>query len=133
MAHFLGHGQVVSPDPSSIKNISPFYVHPRSASSLSTTDESELLTLEIMNESKCLQKEDIADLMKNDIFIATEYWHFATQIRNYYLLWKLFTGDNSFLSKALGSVVDHIKSNHPIYLDYINNEDNFVVSFLQGI
>ena len=133
MAHFLGNGQVLSPDPSSISNVSPFFIHTRSASSMSTVEQADLFTLQIMNESNSLQKEDAKDLMKNDLFIATDFWQFSIQLKNHHLLWELYTGEESYLSKALESINDHIKKNQPTYIDYITNHPHFVVSFLQII
>lgn len=133
MAHFLGNGQILSPDPSSIANVSPFYIHTKSASSLDTVEQEDLFTLQIMNESNSLQKEDVKELMKNDIFIANDYWQFAIQLRNHFLLWELYTGSDSFLSKSLEMINEHVKANHHTYLDFINNQAHFIVSFLQTI
>ena len=86
MAHFLGHGQILSPDLSSILNVLPFYVHSRSASSLDTVEQAEIFTLQLMNEAKSLQKEDSKALMKNSVFIAKYYWQLKTQVKNIFLL-----------------------------------------------
>ena len=133
MAHFLDHGQVLSPDPSSILNVSPFYVHSRSSSSLDTVEQAEIFTLQIMNKAKSLQREDAKDLMKNSIFIAKDYWQFKTQMKNVFLLWSLYTGKDSYLSQSLSNVNQYIDTNQPTYLDYINNQADFIVSFLHAI
>ena len=96
-------------------------------------EQSEIFTLELMNEAKSLQKEDAKDLMKNSIFIAKDYWQLKTQVKNIYLLWELFTGKDSYLSTTLSNILQHIDKNHPTYLDYINNQANFIVSYLHTI
>ena len=117
MALFLGYGQILSPDPLSILNVFPFFVHSCSASSLDTVKQGEIFTLKLMNEAKSLQREGAKDLMKNSIFIAKDYWQFKTQVKNVFLLWQLYTGEDSYLATALSTIHEHISNNQPTYLD----------------
>ena len=86
-----------------------------------------------MNESKLLQREDAKDLMKNSLFVAKDYWQLKTQLKNNYILWKLYTGDDSYIANALEVINDHISKNQPTYLDFIKNQANFIVSFVHII
>ena len=52
MAHNLGHAQVFSKTPSDIDNVSPFYVHLRSNSTVKSVNQEELYTIDLLLATK---------------------------------------------------------------------------------
>ena len=88
MCHNLGHGHVFSPTPFKIKNVSPFYVHIRSSNITQNIDQEELFIIDLLNHSNSLSRSDTSKIMKNDLYIATNYYTLKQQLKNHSLIWK---------------------------------------------
>ena len=133
MPHNLGHAQVFSKTPSEIDNVSPFYVHLRSQRTVKGVNQEKLYTIELLHHSNTLQSNDVADMIKNDIFVSGDFHSFKQQIANHTLIWGLYAGENSYLAMSLSAIDQHISDNPEAYREYIQNDPLFIVSFLHDI
>ena len=133
MCHNLGHGHVFSPTPFEIKNVSPFYVHIRSLSVSINVDQEELFVIEMLNRSNSLSRSDTSEIIKNDLYIATDYYTLKQQLKNHSLIWKTFTGEGSYLHLGLMDINSHLDSNADAYREQITSNTDFIPSFLQDI
>ena len=133
MCHNLGHGHVFSPTPFEIKNVSPFYVHIRSLNIANNVDQEELFVIEMLNCSNSLSRSDTSEIVKNDLYIATDYHTLKQQLKNHSLIWKTFTGKSSYLHLGLMDINSHLDSNADAYREQIASNSDFIPSFLQDI
>ena len=133
MCHNLGHGHVFSSSPFEIKNVSIFFVHIRSSNLIPKIEQEELFTIELLNKSNSLSRSDTSEIMKNDLYIATDYHTFLQQTMNHRLVWKLFLGEDSYLHCSLLSFEKHIKENADSYREQIASNAKFIVSILNDI
>ena len=133
MCHNLGHGHVFSPTPFEIKNVSPFYVHIRSLSIANNVDQEELFVIEMLNRSNSLSRSDTSEIVKNDLYIATDYHTLKQQLKNHSLIWRSFTSEDSYLHLGLTDINSHLESNADAYREQIASNPDFIPSFLQDI
>mgnify|MGYP003331564764 FL=1 len=133
MCHNLGHGHVFSPTPFEIKNVSPFYVHIRSLSIANNVDQEELFVIEMLNRSNSLSRSDTSEIVKNDLYIATDFHTLKQQLKNHSLIWRTFTGEDSYLNLGLTEINSHLDNNADAYREQIASNSDFIPSFLQDV
>ena len=71
--------------------------------------------------------------LKNNVFVAGNYQPFNEQLQHHTLVWKLVSGDGSFLFYSPSAIAIHIEENSEMYCEYIENTSLFIVSFLHYI
>ena len=87
----------------------------------------------MLNHSNSLSRSDTSKIVKNDLYIATDYYTLKQQLKNHSLIWKSFTGEGSYLHLGLLDINSHLDSNADAYREQIASNSDFIPSFLQDI